>query len=262
MKVARIAVLGVAVIAGFLAWRLASNLGAGDQAPMVVQQNVDTDQILVAQKDIGPGAILSSADLSWEEWPRDAINDAFVTRTTNPEAIDQFTGAVARTSFFSGEPIRDAKLVKGGEGGFMSAMLPPGMRAVATKTSPQTGAGGFILPNDRVDVIVTRPQDGGSGNKLITETVIENARVLAIDQTVEEQDGRMVVVGSVATLELRPEQVEALALAEQLGDISLSLRSIMDGAQDPDAMTASGLPGRRGTVNVVKFGISNQVSAR
>ncbi|MCT8972015.1 Flp pilus assembly protein CpaB [Microbaculum marinisediminis] len=263
MKVARLVVLGVAVVAGFFAWRLASNIGS-DQSPVVVQQKVDTDEILVATKDIAPGATLSAADLTWESWPRDAINHAFVTRSGDPQAIDKTAGSVARTSFFSGEPIRDTKLVKSGAGGFLSAMLPTGMRAVATKTSPEVGAGGFILPNDHVDVVLTRQDMSANSGRdaLISETVLQNVRVLAIDQTLEEKDGQMNVVGNVATLELRPEQVEVLALAQQLGDISLSLRSIMDGpGADAAPQTVNGLlGGRRGTVTVVKFGVPVQVN--
>lgn len=264
MKVARLAVLGVAVVAGFLAWRLAGNIGAGD-APVIVRQDVETDQVLVAKKDIAPGAVVVAADLTWEPWPKDSINGAFITRSADSDALDKVPGAVARTAFFSGEPIRNTKLVRSGAGGYLSAVLPSGMRAVATKTSPQTGAGGFILPNDRVDVVLTRQQDdsrNANRETYISETVLENVRVLAIDQTVEEKDGRMVEVGNVATLELRPEHVEVLALAEQLGDISLSLRSIMDGGAEHVSPLEPGglLAGRRGSVNVVKFGVPIQVN--
>jgi len=262
MKVARIAVLGVAVVAGFLAWRLASNIGSGDDAPVVVEKNVDTEQVLVAKSDIAPGAKLSAADLSWEAWPRESISDAFVTRAGDPEAIDDMAGAVARTSFFSGEPIRETKLVRAGSGGFLSAILPPGMRAVSTQISPQTGAGGFILPNDHVDVVLTRAQENARSGRdsFLSETVLENVRVLAIDQTVEEKDGRMDAVGDVATLELRPDQVEVLVLSEQLGDISLSLRSIMDGARDDSLPPGTRSAGRRGSVDVVKFGIPSKAN--
>ncbi len=258
MKVARLAVLGVAVVAGFLAWRMAGDLGSGG-SPTVIQETVDTDEVLVARRDILPGSTLKKSDLTWESWPRDSINGAFVRRGDDPEALDEIAGSVARTSFLSGEPIRDSKIVRAGSGGFLSAMLPPGMRAVSTETSPETGAGGFILPNDRVDVVVTREGERrGSGRETaVSETVLENVRVLAIDQTIEEKDGRMDVVGNVATLELRPDQVEILALAEQEGDISLSLRSIMDGEPAPDAVQATK---RRSAVNVVKFGVPLQVN--
>lgn len=264
MKVARVAVLGIAVVAGLLAWRMARNIGPDAEAPVIVRQEVETDQVLVMSRDVMPGTIVTASDLGWEAWPREAVNAAFVTRSSSPQAIEDLAGSVARTQFFSGEPVRESKLVKAGAAGYMSAILPSGMRAVATKTSPQTGAGGFILPNDHVDVILTRREvDPANPNRetYLSETVLENVRVLAIDQTVEEQDGRMVVVGNVATLGLRPEQTEALTLAEQVGDISLALRSIMDsGSAEVDPMTPGLLGGRRGTVNVVKFGVPSRVN--
>ena len=105
-------------------------------------------------RDIVPGTIISAGDLSWEAWPRQALNSAFITRSTDANAVQDLSGAVARTQFFSGEPVRESKLVKAGAAGYMSAILPAGKRAVATRTSPQTGAGGFILPNDHVGFYV------------------------------------------------------------------------------------------------------------
>lgn len=265
MKIARVAVLVVALGAGLAAWTMARNIDSTEAAP-VVQQTFETEQVLVAARDIQPGVMISSADLTWQTWPRDAVNAVFLRRSRTPDAITEMTGAVARGAFFSGEPIRDSKLVRAGRGGYLSAVLPSGMRAVATRTSPQTGAGGFILPNDRVDVILTRREAsaGNAAESYSSERVLENVRVLAIDQTVEEQNGKMVVVGNVATLELKPEHTEILALAEQLGEISLALRSIMDGggAEGSDPIAASSLGGRRaGSVSVVKFGVPSRVNA-
>ena len=130
-----------------------------------------------------------------------------------------------------GEPIREAKLVNAKGSGFMAAILPSGMRAVSTQISPETGAGGFILPNDRVDVILT-PRGNRDADKggVSSETILRNIRVLAIDQTVEEKNGQKVVVGKTATLELLPSQAETLALSQQIGTLSLALRSIADGS--------------------------------
>lgn len=270
MNKARIAVLAVAVVAGGMAWRMAGNLDSGkpqeiaDKAPQI-----DLVKVLVATRDIQPGEAVTGSDFAWENWPSASANDTFITEDNTPEAIDDLDGSVARGSFFTGEPIRQAKLVKSGEGGYLSAVLPTGMRAVSTKTSPQTGAGGFILPNDRVDVILTRRQadQAAEGRETyVSETVLENVRVLAIDQTVEEKDGNKVVVGSVATLELRSRQAEILALAEQLGEISIALRSILDGK---DALDKGGAEAgerlmsgasRAGSVTVVKYGVSKQVT--
>ncbi|MCB1476067.1 MAG: Flp pilus assembly protein CpaB [Rhodobiaceae bacterium] len=269
MNKARIAVLGVALVAGVVAWRMASSVDTKAPVVMTEAPKVDTVNVLVANKDITPGQAIASGDLRWEAWPKGSANDAFVTKESSPDAMEEFTGAVARGAFFDGEPMRQAKIVKAGRGGYLSALLPSGMRAISTKTSPQTGAGGFILPNDRVDVILTRRERrqtaaGDDQETYVSETVLENVRVLAIDQTVEEKDGNQNVVGNVATLELNGRQAEILALAEQLGDLSLALRSILDGK---DGLNADGtqagdqlLGGRRGGgVTVVKYGISRQV---
>lgn len=265
MKAARLAVLGIALGAGFLAWSMARNLGSGDDAPVIVEQSIETDQVLVAARPLTPGNALSTTDLSWQVWPSDSISEGMVRRSARPDAIDDLSGAVARGSFVEGEPIRASKVVKSGEGGYLSAVLPEGMQAASTRTSPQSGAGGFILPNDRVDVLVTRSQEGASsGAGYVTERILENVRVLAIDQTVEEQGGENVVIGNVATLELRPDQAEILALAGQLGDISLTLRSILDGAQDADGARTSRSSlagGNSGSVSVVRFGVPSRVNA-
>jgi pilus assembly protein CpaB len=146
--------------------------------------------------------------------------------------------------------------------GFMAAILPSGMRAVSTQISPETGAGGFILPNDRVDVIVTRrdPDKTGGGNDQTSETVLTNIRVLAIDQNIEEKGGQKVVVGKTATLELTPGQAETLTLAQHLGSLSLALRSITDAQRDTPR--SDDKPNGRGSVNVVRFGVSTTTTSR
>jgi pilus assembly protein CpaB len=162
---------------------------------------------------------------------------------------------IARAPFVTGEPIREAKLVNGKGSGFMAAILPSGMRAVSTQISPETGAGGFILPNDRVDVILTRQQTTGAAGsqRQTSETILDNIRVLAIDQNVQEKDGQKVVVGKTATLELSPKQAETLALAQRLGSLSLALRSIADASGDKKIDEPSG----QGTsINVVRFGVT------
>jgi pilus assembly protein CpaB len=134
------------------------------------------------------------------------------------------------------------------------------MRAVSTQISPETGAGGFILPNDRVDVIVTRRNTDQGGGDQTSETVLTNIRVLAIDQNIEEKGGQKVVVGKTATLELTPGQAETLTLAQHLGSLSLSLRSIADARQT--APVEDSRPNGRGSVNVVRYGVSTTVTPR
>jgi pilus assembly protein CpaB len=168
---------------------------------------------------------------------------------------------IVRTPFVAGEPIREAKLVNSKGSGFMAAILPSGMRAISTQISPETGAGGFILPNDRVDVILTPRgnRDAGVGGSS-SETILRNIRVLAIDQTIEEKNGQKVVVGKTATLELLPGQAETLALSQQLGTLALSLRSIADNSAD-DSKTTEESEARR-NVNVVRFGVGHTTTPR
>ena len=233
MKPARIIVLVVAVAAGGVAAMLA---GRSPEKEVVVAppvQKIETVDVLTAKTDIAMGQIVSAAELQWQVWPLSAASANFIKRNERPEALDQLVGSIARTPFVVGEPIREAKLIKANGSGFMAAMLPSGMRALSTEISPENGAGGFILPNDRVDVILTRREreggrGGGGGDSQTSETILSNVRVLAIDQTVEEKNGQRVVVGKTATLELTPRQAETLALSRQLGTLSLALRSLID----------------------------------
>ncbi len=258
MSFVRIAVLVVAIGAGMTAWLMARNLGAGEAPPQVVEKPGDVAEVLVAAADIRPGRELSPQDLAWSEWPGDAVTPLLIQRSERPEAVEELSGTVLRGGFASGEPIREAQLVRAGKGGYLSAVLPSGMQAVATQTSPQSGAGGFILPNDRVDVILIREDasvPGAQGrDRYVGERILENVRVLAIDETVEEQDGEVVVVGNVATLELRPEQVPVLTRAQRLGDLSLALRSVIDGREFEGPVISDRANRRGGSVEVVRFG--------
>jgi len=258
MKAARVVVLTVAVAAGGVAALLA---GRSDKpaVPMVMAPKSDTVDVLVAKVDLPRGQTISPAEVSWQEWPAGTAGGNFIRKSDQPKALEQLTGMIVRAPFVAGEPIREVKLVNAKGSGFMAAILPQGMRAVSTQISPETGAGGFILPNDRVDVIMTprnRDNEKGGGT---TETILRNVRVLAIDQTVEEKNGQKVVVGKTATLELAPGQAETLALSQQLGILSLSLRSIADGArEEKDADDSDS----RRNINVVRFGVSTTTTPR
>ncbi|MCZ0736039.1 Flp pilus assembly protein CpaB [Phreatobacter sp. AB_2022a] len=240
LRPAQIVVIAVALGAG----GLAAMLMGGRREPAPVAQpiaapepTIRTVDVLVAAADVPMGKVLTSADLQWRRWPEEAGSDSFVVRRagdTGQAAMDEAIGSIARTAFVHGEPIRPAKLIKGGRG-FMSAILNPGMRAIAAPIDdPSRGAGAFILPNDRVDVILARRNAGpaaqGEGMTHTSSTVLRNVRVLAIDQVVEERNGDKAIVGRTATLELTPAQAELLALARELGTLSLSLRSLADSA--------------------------------
>jgi pilus assembly protein CpaB len=233
MRAARIVVLAVALGAGGIAAYLASgSKEPPPPAPEPVVVQIDTVDILVARADINMGQVVAGSDLQWQVWPASAASSYFLRKKDRPDAIEQLTGSIARSPFVAGEPIREAKLIKANGSGFMAALLPSGMRAVSTEISPETGAGGFILPNDRVDVLLTRhdreAENATGVEAVISETILTDVRVLAIDQTIEEKNGQRVVVGRTATLELSPGQAETLAASRQRGTLSLALRSLID----------------------------------
>ena len=283
MKLARVAVLGIAGGAGLIAALLALRLATPVPAPVatVAQVPASTSAVLVATKDIPIGSRLQADSVRWQDWPLTDISDRFIARSgTGDQQIGPLLGAIARASIFAGEPISDVKLIHA-DRGFMSAILPQGMRAVATRIAAETSAGGFILPNDHVDVIMSRKADGGpdsTGSGFVTETILNNVRVLAIDQTIENNDANssstkgasdtgQTVIGQTATLELTPQQAEILSVAQQMSDrLTLALRSVADSHVLPtdsaaDAVHLIGGSKSNGAVTVVRNGVARDVSA-
>jgi pilus assembly protein CpaB len=254
MNPARIAVLAVAIVAGGIAAYLVSGSDEKPAPAPVVQ--LPTVDVLVAKNEIGLGQSVKPDDLQWQTWPAATASNNFITRTNRPEATKEVTGSIARAPFIAGEPIREPKLVKADGSGFMAAILPTGMRAISTEISPETGAGGFILPNDRVDVILTRREKNAVGADAVnSEIILSNVRVLAIDQAPKEKEGTSALVGRTTTLELKPEQAETLARSRQLGTLSLALRSIAD-VNMVEADEDGGMRSRRGqSVNVIRYGV-------
>jgi len=230
-------------------------------------------KVLVAARDLAPGQRLTDADLEWKDWPADEVNPAFITDGSVPvpaaeaaataegdaakaeekaegtvarvtRAADELTGGGAKSEYFgsvvrepilAGEPIVGRKIVRAGDSGYMAAYLEAGMRAMSIAVSTETAAGGFILPGDRVDVIVTIELDGSSDDepnraKFASQLVLQNVKVLAIDQSTRAEDDQQAVVGATATLEIAPSDTETLALAKAAGVLSLTLRSYADTA--------------------------------
>lgn len=269
MKPARLIVLIIAVVAGGIAALLAGR-SEKPAAPVEVAApaKMDTVDILVAKADIAMGQVVSAQEMQWQIWPREAASPSFIRKSDKADAIEQLSGSIARTPFVAGEPIREAKLIKANGSGFMAAILPAGKRAISTEISPETGAGGFILPNDHVDVILTRRDreaEKRTGTDVHTsEIILSDVRVLAIDQTVQEKDGQRVVVGKTATLELAPRQAETLALSRQLGTLSLALRSLADSNKPtPEVSDEDGRRGGgRGEINMVRYGVSTTTTPR
>jgi pilus assembly protein CpaB len=260
MKAARVVVLAVAIGAGGIAAMLAGRSEKPPENQVAAPAQPETIDILVARSDIAMGQTLSPGEIQWQAWPASASTGNFIRKPDRPGAIENLSGQIARVPFVAGEPIREAKLVNAKGSGFMAAILPTGMRAVSTLIRPETGAAGFILPNDRVDVILTR-RDGDkaiAGGASPSETILSNIRVLAIDQNIEETGGQKVMTGSTATLELTQPQAELLAQGQSQGQLSLSLRSITDASQKIEAIEDT----RRGGVNIVRFGVGTMTTPR
>jgi len=255
MKPARIVVLAIALGAGGIAAYLAS--GSGEQPPPAQPvAQLPTVDVLVAKGEINLGQTVKAEDMQWQTWPTASASGSFIKRSDRPDAPTQLAGSIARGAFMAGEPIREQKLVKS-DSGFMAAVLPSGMRAVSTEIAPETGAGGFILPNDRVDVLLTQrlknPDPRGNQPDIVeSKIVLRNVRVLAIDQAPKEKDGQNSVIGKTVTLELKPEQATTLAASRQAGTLSLALRSIAD-ASAIETVDASAKFTQ--SVNIVRFGL-------
>src|SRR5271163_1423192 len=255
MKAARLVVLGVAVVAGGIAAFLAA--GSRQAAPPPPVAQLETVDVLVAKSDLTRGDVISAQDVGWQSWPAAAANSNFIKKSDRPNAASDFVGAIVRVGMVSGDPVRDPNVVTAKGSGFMAAVLPQGMRAVAVEISPEGGAGGFILPDDRVDVLLTRHDKAAEKatgvEKFTSDTILSNVRVLAVDQTLDEKSGTKNVIGKTATLELTEQQAETLALSKQMGTISLTLRSLLDASSAP---AEGGDNAKDAPIDTVRFGVS------
>lgn len=263
----RLLVVAAVAVAAFVAAYILTRGGGGEPVAAVtaVQPQLDLEQVLVAGQDLPMGSSVQESQTVWQDWPRAAVSDLMITRKEPPEEIKALWGSMARIAFLRGEPIRRDKLVKAGAGGFMSSILPGGMRAVAIKidNDGNSTAGGFILPNDRVDVVrLTRDDDATRARGvevLNAETILSNVPVLAIGQNVEEQNGKKVVTGGNATLELDADQANLVILAQQSGNANLHLvlRSLVDSGGPARTVTNHG--GAKDGLTVVRYGAAQVV---
>jgi pilus assembly protein CpaB len=212
---------------------------APDEGPKVAQ-------VLVAAHDLPAGTLLNSNHWRWQVWPDGSVDKAYIVRPRagdKPGAEAQLPGAAVKRAIGAGEPITAAKVVKPGEAGFLAGALSPGMRALGIKVTAVSSASGFILPGDRVDVVLTqqlRDRTKSDGRlKTVSETVLRNIRVLTIDQSADDVD-KKAKVGKTATLEVTPKQTEILSTAASIGNLSLALRSLArhDGEDSGRGVTA------------------------
>lgn len=272
MNPMRIIVLVIALVAaGGAALLLGGFLGNKKQATAAPGPATEWTEVLVASKDMDVGTRLTAQDLKWQKWPKDGVSSAFKTRDTDPGALESMVGAVARSMVFSGEPATDAKMVKSENSSFMAALLSPGMRAVSVEIKEETGAGGFILPNDRVDVIVS--MDAGSGEdgsrRVFTRTILQNIRVLAVGSSFRDNNGTAEadtqnLVAKTATLEVSPAEADLLQQAATAGTVSLALRGLTE-SDTPVASirTPSNVGPQRSstTITIIRHGTPTQVQA-
>jgi pilus assembly protein CpaB len=210
--------------------------------------------VLIAAADLPLGNTLTPNDVRWVAWPEDHVPQGAIRRDQAPQGDTQAVGALVRSAFVAAVPIRAEKLIRPDGSGFLSAVLPAGKRAVAIAIdrAGNSTAGGFVLPNDRVDVIKTSRNDQQGRESYMTETILHNVRVLAIGQNVQERNGEKVIVGENATLELDPRQVELISQAQRSGTIALALRSLADASAPPPPS------GEEPSLTVVRFGVSTQ----
>jgi pilus assembly protein CpaB len=210
---------------------LMAQAGMQREAPVTAP----TLQVLVARSAVHTGQIVKPDDLRWQSWPEGSMAPTYIIEGKRP--MSDFVGAVARGPIAAGEPITEGKLVLAGTRGFMSAVLQPGTRAVSVPITATSAVSGFIYAGDRVDVLLTHVLNGDkSGQHTATETVLRNARVIAMDQRLDFSPGDKPDVAKTATLELTPKQSEIVTLAVKMGDLSLVLRSLQDNDEkrDPD----------------------------
>lgn len=255
MDRSRIVILGLAGLAAIAAALLVRGLlgGGAEKSAAAVSSEQATAQVLVAAQNIQPGVKLTSASVRWQMWPKQAIDSSFITQTGSPDLAKIVDGVVARAPLVAGEPLSTTKIVHADSAGFMAAQLTPGMRAVSIGITVESGAGGFILPNDRVDVLLTRLV-AQTPRRFGTSVVVGDVRVLAVDQTYDPAKNDKTVVGKTATLEVSPAEAETVARAAATGTLSLSLRALGDTAS-AEAVASSGAPGN-GVVSIIRYGIS------
>jgi len=263
MNVMRIAILGIAAIAAGAAALLVRGLigGGTPDVQANIPEAVEVVDVLVAADRVEPGRVLTAAETRWEGWPVTVVSPELVTRDAHPEMEEFLVDAVARAPLLPGEPITEDKIARVGSGTFMAATLAPGQRAVSIPISEESGAGGFILPNDRVDVILTREiasEDETSNiTRYFASTILMDVRVLAIDQVLRQEEDQSSVVARTATLELSPGQSELISQAQASGTLSLALRGLGDqSVGDTGAgMAAFGADGGS-SVTVLRYGIA------
>lgn len=230
MNTQRLIVLGLAVVAaGGAALLVRGMLGGG--TPKVEARTaplVPMSEVLVASANLAPGQQLTVDQVRWEKWPTASVDSSFITHQAAGSEDAAVKGMVVRQPIVAGQPIASTAVVHTDTAGFMAAMLTPGMRAVSITINTDAGAGGFILPNDRVDVILTNKFTQTDPPLVVSQTILSNVRVLAVDQTYKQEKDAKAVAAKSATLEVTPAQAEMISRSAMAGALSLALRPLGD----------------------------------
>ena len=287
MGAARIVILVAAAVAAIGLALVVRQMAANGRKPTPIQvvqpiQQMPITRVLTASRDLPVGTHIARGDVTWQAFPAAAVNPSWIVDRgvatpvvmphigpaaakadiPPPPGLSQVTGAVVRQSFLAGEPIVPGKIVRGGQGGYLSVTLEPGMRAVAIPVNAQTGVGGLILPGDRVDVLMTRKEGAGpevAGSPPTVLPVLRNVQVMAVDQQVQAPKNAKSLVGGSVTLAVPAADVEVLLGAEGHGELNLALRSYADLGGETQRGTAAT---RNDVVTFIRAGQVSQVATR
>ena len=247
MNVKKVALLVGALVIAVITAVMAKNMfvGAGANQAAAAQAVPTGPKILVARKALPVGTIIDQESLAFQAWPKELVQNAYYQEGAPESDMTKLLGTVVRNPVTAGQPLTQGSLVGPNDRGFLAAALGPGMRAVTVPVSTTSGVAGFVFPGDRVDVILTQDvAGGGDGPALkVSETIVRNLRVLATDQRIDSKDeeGKTVVkTFSMVTVEATPRLAEKVAVAQSLGTLSLSLRSIADNTAELERAVASG----------------------
>ena len=257
MNPQRLIVLGIALVAAAgAAFLVRGMMGGGTPvaqarpAPVIAMS-----EVLVANVNLTPGQALTADQVRWEKWPTATVDPSFITHDQVGNEEQAVKGTVVRAMILPGQPIAKSSIVRGDASGFMAATLSEGMRAISITISADSSAGGFILPNDRVDVILTRKPEGSS-SRGFAKTILSNLRVLAVDQTYRQDKDTRTVIGKTATVEVTPDQAETVAAATISGQLSLALRPLSEAGATAQSDAPRKHAANDGPVSVIRYGMT------
>lgn len=247
MNVKKIMLLVGALVIAAVTAIMAKNMFAGAGAEQAVAAPVAPvgPKVLVARKDLPVGTIIDAEALTYQPWPKELMENAYYMEGQPDSDVSKLLGTVVRNPVTAGQPVTRGSIVGPQDRGFLAAALGPGMRAITVPVNVATSVAGFVFPGDRVDMMLTQEvAGGGDGPPLkVSETILRNVRVLATDQRIDSkgEDGKtQVKTFSNVTLEVTPRIAEKIAVAQSLGSLSLSLRSIADNASELERAIAAG----------------------